>query len=111
MKCVLHDMTLIAKNFVPSSHAACWALASAMLSIVCMAQYIYLYVIKEKKRRAPSAVVLTIFGMIGALCLGLGGGGFVAYLGLAITDTLHHIGELVAYYTRGSVGIQWQPPM
>ncbi len=66
-----------------------------MFAVLSLGQFIYLYVIKEKLRRAPSAVVLTVFGLMGAVGMGVGVGGCVTYLGLGITDSLNHVGEFV----------------
>ena len=54
-------------------------------------------------RRAPKGYVLTIFGIIGALGIGLGVGGFVTFLGLGIIDSLNHRGCLNCVSIRCSI--------
>lgn len=64
-----------------------------MFAAVTLAVYIYLYVVKETLRRAPKGYVLTMFGIIGTIGIGVGVGAFVAFLGLGIIDTLNDNGE------------------
>lgn len=72
--------------------AGFWGLTSALFAAVTLAVYIYLYVVKERQRRAPKGLVLTAFGIVGAVGIGLGVGGFVAFLGLGIIDSMNHQG-------------------
>lgn len=76
-------------SHLPLRHAGFWGLSSAFLAALCMAQFIYLYVIKERYRRAPNAIILAVFGLVAAVGIGVGVGGFTAYLGLGIIQSLN----------------------
>lgn len=74
------------------SNAGGWGFTSAVLAFFTLLQFIYLYVVKERRRKAPNPWVLFVFGLIGAVGLGAGVGGIAAYLGLGIIDSLNHRG-------------------
>ena len=50
--------------------------------------------VKEKKRSAPNPWILFVFGLAACVGIGAGVGGFAAYLGLGILDTINHRGEI-----------------
>ena len=81
-----------ARPFPACRHAGGWGLGSALFATLTLLQFIYLYVVKEKKRNAPNPWVLFIFGLAGTVGTGAGVGGFAAYLGLGILDTINHRG-------------------
>lgn len=74
------------------SHAGGWGLSSALLATLTLVQFIYLYVVKERQRKVPNPWVLFVFGVFGSIGIGAGVGGFAAYLGLGIIDTINHRG-------------------
>ena len=64
-----------------------------MFAAISLVLFIYLYVVYERQRKHPTEVVLAIFGCLGAVGMGVGVGGFIAYLGLGIIDAVTHDGE------------------
>lgn len=77
------------------SHAGGWGLSSALLATLTLVQFIYLFVVKERQRRVPNPWALFLFGVFGSIGIGAGVGGFAAYLGLGILDTINHRGVYV----------------
>lgn len=55
-------------------------------------EFVYLYVVKDVKRNVPHPWILFVFGVVGSIGLGAGVGGFIAYLGLGILDTINNRG-------------------
>ena len=51
---------------------------------------------KEKRRHVPNPWVLFVFGVAGSIGIGAGVGGFAAYLGLGILDSVNHRGTVCA---------------
>ena len=68
-------------------------MSSALLATLTLVQFIYLYVVKERRRNAPNPWVLFVFGVVGSIGIGGGVGGFAAYLGLGILDSINHRGK------------------
>ena len=68
-----------------------------------MGQFIYLYVIKERYRRAPNAIILAVFGLVAGVAIGVGVGGFIAYLGLGIIQSLNGQGMCGIRLTVASI--------
>lgn len=82
------------------SHAGGWGLTSALLATLTLVQFIYLFVVKERRRNVPNPWVLFVFGVIGSLGIGAGVGGFAAYLGLGVLDTINHRGKWECYLKK-----------
>ena len=72
-------------------------MTSALLATLTLVQFIYLFVVKERQRKVPNPWVLFVFGVIGSLGIGAGVGGFAAYLGLGILDTINDRGKWTGY--------------
>ena len=76
------------------SAASILGLTSALLSLLCLLQFIYLYMMSE--HTPPQAChtfqipILLVFGGVGALGIGAGVGTFITFLGLGIIDSLNH---------------------
>ena len=75
-----------------------WGFTSAVLATLTLIQFIYLYVVKEIRRNVPNPWMLFVFGAIGSLGIGGGVGGFSAYLGLGVLDTLNHRGNCCSHF-------------
>ena len=80
------------RHVSPCSPAAYWGLASALCASLTLLIFIYLYVARPAAV-PPSACVLLTTGLLSAVGVGAGVGGFAAYLGIGITNTLHGDGE------------------
>lgn len=87
-----------------SRQAAIWALISAAFSASAIAIFIYLYVVREVRHRAPSRWVLLAFGLLSSVALAASFGAFVSYLGLGIIDSIHHAGEMTLESLTYSLG-------
>ena len=77
------------------SNVCGWGLASALFSLLVLIEFIYLYIVKEKKRKAPNPWVLFVFGVLGSVGIGAGVGGFATFLGLGILDSINDRGPSV----------------
>ena len=77
------------------SHAGGWGVGSAFFATLTLLQFIYLYIVKDKKRSAPNPWALFVFGLAGSVGIGAGVGGFAAYLGLGILDSINHRGRVM----------------
>lgn len=80
-------------SFFSSRPAAYWGLVSSVFATLALFLFIYLYVVKEVRRKTPSGAVLIFVGIVSSLGIGAGLGGFSVYLGLGIIHTLEGDGE------------------
>ena len=68
--------------------AAYWGLASAVSATLALLLFLYLYAFRPDTK-PPSTAVLFASGLLSAAGVAAGIGGFAAYLGLGIINTLH----------------------
>lgn len=73
--------------------ASIFGLISAIFAAVCLAQFIYLYVRVVVCKARPQVPVLCVFGIIGAVGIGVGLGGLATFLGFGIHESVTHTGE------------------
>lgn len=73
-----------------NTHAAAWGGVSGGLAFLNLTLYVYVFVTREKRGRPLNSNLLMTFAFEGAVATGAGLGGFVAYLGLGIDDSVHH---------------------
>ena len=76
-----------------SSPAAVLGMTSALLSLVCLLEFIYLYVMNEHTPpqvfRTFQVPILVVFGAVGAVGVGAGIGSFITFLGLGIIEAIN----------------------
>ena len=77
-----------------NTHAAAWGGVSGGLAFLNLTLYVYVFVTREKRGRPLNSNLLMTFAFEGAVATGAGLGGFVAYLGLGIDDSVHHHGKV-----------------
>lgn len=75
--------------------ASIFGLISAIFAAVCLAQFIYLYVRVVVCKARPQVPVLCVFGIIGAVGIGVGLGGLATFLGFGIHESVTHTGMLL----------------
>jgi len=78
-------------SLYPHSSASILGLMSAILSVVCLVEFAFLYRVSEGAARVGSRstnlAILVAFGIVGVAGIGIGIGSFVAFLGLGIIET------------------------
>ena len=81
----------LAYGLFPHSAASILGLVSAILSVVCLLEFVFLYRVSKGAVTVSSCstpvVILVAFGVVGVAGIGIGFGSFVAFLGLGIIET------------------------
>ncbi len=88
--CNVHEWLLCVCVFC--SPASILGFLSAILSVVCLLEFIFLYLVTDGSISVTSCsthlVVLVTFGVVGVAGIGIGIGAFIAFLGLGIIEVL-----------------------